>query len=245
MSFEKDYKKALDDLQPSVQLKEKLLKSEEVKRMQWNKKKVVIVAAVACLALGTTAFAAGKIVSYRSWGSPLNEIQEYDKAVEKSEELGSECSIPQAFSNGYTFDAANVIGVEGLDENGNVMVNGNEFTARYTKASMPDISMFIGQVYAESDESYVIDSKEIGNVKVCLDQATYKFVPADYELTEEDKQNLEDSHYEISYGSDQVEIMQYNGIYFENNGKYYSMFAWDSDLSAEEWYAMAEELLGQ
>ena len=46
-------------------------------------------------------------------------------------------------------------------------------------------------------------------------------------------------------GSDQVEIKNYNGISFEKEGKSYSMFAWDCDMTADEWYEMAEELLAK
>ena len=32
---------------------------------------------------------------------------------------------------------------------------------------------------------------------------------------------------------------------FALGNKYYSMFAWDSDLTDDEWYSMAEELLAE
>ena len=213
--------------------------------MKFNKKKAIVVAKVACMLCGTTVFAAGKIASYRSWSNPQNEISSYSEAVSKSDELGSSLVIPQMFSNGYAFDAANTMGVEGLDENGNVMVKGTDFTARYIKDSVPDIHMFINTAYETGDESYAVDSKLVGDITVYFNQATYKFVPEGYEFTDEDNQNIDDPHYEISFGSEKVEIQNYTGISFEKEGKYYSMFAWDSNMSADEWYAMAEELLAQ
>lgn len=110
---------------------------------------------------------------------------------------------------------------------------------------MPDINMFINQVHETENESYAVDSKNVGDVTVYFNQATYKFVPEGYEFTDEDNQNIDDPHYEITFGSEKVEIQNYTGISFEKDGKYYSMFAWDSDMSADEWYAMAEELLAQ
>lgn len=245
MKFEETYKNMIDDLQPSSELSERLKITQEAKIMKFNKKKAIVVAAVACMLCGTTVFAAGKIASYRSWSNPQNEISSYSEAVSKSDELGSSLVIPQMFSNGYTFDAANTMGMEGLDENGNVLVKGTDFTARYIKDSVPDIHMFINTAYETGDESYAVDSKLVGDITVYFDQATYKFVPEGYEFTDEDNQNIDDPHYEISYGSEKVEIQNYTGISFEKDGKYYSMFAWDSDMSADEWYAMAEELLAQ
>lgn len=245
MKFEETYKNMIDDLQPSSELSERLKITQEAKIMKFNKKKAIAVAAVACMLCGTTVFAAGKIASYRSWSNPQNEISSYSEAVSKSDELGSSLVIPQMFSNGYTFDAANTMGMEGLDENGNVLVKGTDFTARYIKDSVPDIHMFINTAYETGDESYAVDSKLVGDITVYFDQATYKFVPEGYEFTDEDNQNIDDPHYEISFGSEKVEIQNYTGISFEKDGKYYSMFAWDSDMSADEWYAMAEELLAQ
>lgn len=245
MKFNKIYKDIIDDLQPSMELADKLRISEEEKVMKFSKRKLVVVATAACMLCGTTVFAAGKIASYRSWSNPKNEIGSYSEAVKKSDELGSALTIPQKFSNGYTFDSANTMGVEGLDDVGNVMVNGTDFSAKYVKSDMPEISMFINQAYQSEDESYAIDSKMIGDTTVYFNQAIYKFVPADYKLTEEDKQNMNDSHFEMSYGSEQVEVKNYNGISFEKDGKNYSMFAWNCEMTADEWYEMAEELLAQ
>ena len=245
MKFNEEYKKIVDDVMPSAELINKIRISEDKKMKRFSKKKFVIAVAVACMAIGTSAFAAGRIASYRSWSNPQNEVSDYSEAILKSDEIGSTLTIPQTFSNGYTFDAANTMGVEGLDDGGNVLVKDTEFTARYTMESMPDINMFISQVYGENDEKYAVSSKMIGDIEVYYNQATYKFVPVDYELTDEDKQNMNNSHFELSCGTDTVEIMDYTGISFEKDGMYYNMFAWDSDMTADEWYEMAEELLVQ
>lgn len=245
MKFNERYKDIIDALQPSDELTNRLRISEEARVMKISKRKAVVVAAVACMVCGTTVFAAGKIASYRSFSNPQNEISNYSDAVTKSDELGSELTIPETFSNGYTFDAANTMGVEGLDESGNVIVSGTDFSAKYVKDNMPNINMFINQVYESGEESYAVDSKMIGDVEVYFNQAVYKFVPEGYEFTKEDEQNIDDPHFEISYGSDQVEVKKYNGISFEKDGKNYSMFAWDCDMTSDEWYEMAEELLAK
>lgn len=243
MKFDEIYKGAVESLQPSVDLMYKLQKNEEVRIMKFNKRKVAIIVAVSCMVMGTTAFAAGRIESYRSWSDPRYEISNYEDAVAKSDELGSSITIPETFENGYAFDASNTIGMQGLDADGNIMVSGTDFYTRYVKEGMPDINMYINQSYGESDENYSVDSKMICDVDVFFNQATYKFVPEGYELTEEDNKNVENPHYEISYGSDQVEELEYSGISFELNGKYYSMMSWDSNMTVDEWYGMAEELL--
>ncbi len=245
MEFEKIYKDAVDNIEPSAELSERLLAKQEAKIVRFNKKKIAVVVAVACMLCGTTALAGEKIASYRSSANPYKENYSYEDAVAEAEELGSKLALPQAFSNGYTFESSNTMDVEGLGESGNVVGTSTDFTAVYTKDSMPNINMFIEKLMEPETESCAVSSREIGDVTVYFNQATYKFVPVDYELTEEDKQNLEDPHYEISVGSDQVEVLNNSGVSFEKDEEYYSMFAWDSEMSEDEWYAMAEEWLAQ
>lgn len=243
MEFKKVYQDAIDDLQPSEEFMERLFKKEEVRSMKFNKRKAVVLAVVACMLLGTTALAAGKITTYRSWANPQKEITNYADANKKAKDLGCKVLLPQSFTNGYTFASANERGYEGLDENDNVVVSGTDFTANYVKENQPDIYLFVNQVHEDEEERYAVDTKVVGDVELYFNQAFYKFVPEDYELTEEDKVNMEKPNYEISRGADEVEEKNYVGVSFEKNGKYYNMFAWDSEMSAEGWYEMAEELL--
>lgn len=243
MKFEKVYKELVDDLQPSADLKKALLKSKEERKMKFQKKKAIIVAAVACLLVGTTVFATGHIASYTSSSSPKDAITNYDDAVKKSEELGNGFTIPETFSNGYKFENANTMNVKGLDENGQVMVTSKDFTTDYTKADCPKISLFVNELHEAPEENYAIDNRTIGGIVVYFNQATYKFVPTNYKWTEEDDEAIKDPHYEISWGTEELEIQSYNGVTFAKDGKYYNMFAWDCDLTADEWYQMAEEII--
>ena len=54
---------------------------------------------------------------------------------------------------------------------------------------------------------------------------------------------MERPDYEISYGSDEVEIMVSTGISFIKGQKGYNMFCWDGDMTTDEWFTMAEELM--
>lgn len=243
MKFTQTYKEIISDLKPSPELHDRLQIRQEVKIMKFTKKKAIIVGLVACMLVGTTVFASGKIASYRSWSGPNDDIASYEDAVAMSKEVGCTLTIPEAFSNGYTYDSANTMGFQGLDENGNVVANGTELCARYVKGSMPEINLFVNKSYDDEGEIYSVDSRVIGDTTVYLNETTYKFVPEDYELTKEDEENMKDPHFEISYGSSEVEIQNNSGISFNKDGIHYNMFAWDAELSADEWYEMAEELI--
>ena len=245
MKFEETYKNMIDDLQPSSELSERLKITQEAKIMKFTKKKAIAVAAVACMLCGTTVFAAGKIASYRSWSSNLTEVSDINKSRDNAKQLGASLEIPESFSNGYAFDCSYSGGIEGLDEDGNAVANGKSYTATYTKDNGADLYLNIDPTFEELNMEEGDTLKNINGVDVYFYNHTYKFVPTDYELTDEDKENMEKPGYEISYGSDEVQVQQCSGFIFEYESKNYDMLSFDSELTADEWYAMAEELLAQ
>ena len=247
MTFKETYKDIIDDLQPSQDLTEKLLMSEEGRLMKFNKKKAIVLIAVACMVMGTTVFAAGRIASYRSWSSNLFKEKDITKSRDDAGKLGVSLEIPEAFSNGYTFSYSNCGGIEALDENGNSMDNGKTFMATYTKDGCSDVYLNVDPSFEPLDVSNIekYQVKDIGGVSVGFYSDTYKFVPSDYVLTDDDKENIERPDYEISYGSTTVQVQQCGGFIFEYDSKIYNMLAFDSGLTVDEWYEMAEDLLNQ
>ena len=70
-----------------------------------------------------------------------------------------------------------------------------------------------------------------------------KFVPANYELTEEDKKAQEAGNFDLAYGSDEIEITTSCMVEWDMDGQGYSLFKFGEELSAEEMFAMAEEII--
>lgn len=130
---------------------------EEGRLMKFNKRKMVVLVAVACMVMGTTVFAAGRIASYRSSSDPAKEMYSYSEAASKTEELGSELTIPETFSNGYTFDSANTMDVEGIDDNRNKVASSTDFTANYVKDGNEPVYMFINRAFEDDGKPYFID----------------------------------------------------------------------------------------
>ena len=79
--------------------------------------------------------------------------------------------------------------------------------------------------------------------ELCFYKLTNKFVPADYELTEEDKKAQEDGNFNLAYGSDKVEVMTSYTVEWNMDGQGYSLFKFGEDLGAEEMFGMAEEII--
>ena len=72
---------------------------------------------------------------------------------------------------------------------------------------------------------------------------TFKFVPSDYEVTEEDKEFEAVPGNFISYGSEDVELIKMSTVNFVKDGISYSIMDNSSADHIEEMFEMAEELL--
>ena len=245
MDYKKIYSEAVNEINPSPELVDRIKNNKENKMIKFSKSKVVVLVAVACMTLGTSVFAAGKIASYRSWSSNLTEVSDINKSRDNAKKLGASLEIPESFSNGYAFDCSYSGGIEGLDEDGNAVANGNSFMATYTKENGSDLYLNIDPSFEElnMEEGDILEN--INGVDVYFYSHTYKFVPTDYELTDEDKENMEKPGYEITYGSDEVQVQKCSGFIFGYESKTYNMLSFDSELTDDEWYAMAEELINE
>ena len=72
MDFKEMYKETVDGLRPSSELVNRIRSNKEVEMRVPNKKKMVVLALVACMLVGTTAFAASvpKVDMPQTWSAP-------------------------------------------------------------------------------------------------------------------------------------------------------------------------------
>ena len=71
----------------------------------------------------------------------------------------------------------------------------------------------------------------------------YNVSPADYQQTEQDMKDEESGKYVFSYGADEVEISQVQGVEWEQDGIYYNITAIDSPLDKQGLINMAKEVI--
>ena len=152
-------------------------------------------------------------------------------------------AIPESLSTGYTFSNSNTGGMKGEDDNGNPVAKGETFMVTYSKEGAPDLYLNVDPIFQAEDYSDATEVREINGVTVYYNKDTYKFVPTDYEYSEEDKANEEAGHFYVSYGSDEVKVQSVDSILFELDGKSYDLLSFDNSMSVDEWFAMAEEII--
>lgn len=207
-------------------------------------KKMIVIAATLCVLGSMTVFAIGKITGVRAGSSLLDEVHTYEQARELQKEYGPKINFPEKFSNGYEFESAVPVHFETQDKDGNTVGSGTHLSVTYEKSGMEDI-IFSEEVAMDSESSP-------SEIKVCEDgselrfyKTVNKFVPENYELTDEDKKAQKEGQFNLSYGSDEIEIMISYMVEWDIDGQRYSLFKFGDELSMDELFEMAEEMMNQ
>lgn len=224
---------------------EKILTSQEAGNMKHlSVKRLVIGVAVGCLLISGSVFATGKVASYSSHSSATSESRSYSEMDKQEKKLGYEVDSVERFANGYQFEKMVVGDQVGRDEDGNQVSTSKFMSITYQRSGEPTVSLYIDKSLESVTDMGADASRVCGDTILYYNSATYKFVPADYELTAEDKMNQETADYFISYGSSEVEIQKNATVTWQKNGISYQLLGFDLNLSADEMFDMAEEVMG-
>lgn len=204
-------------------------------------KKYAIGVAAACLLISGGVFA-GKTAGYISAGTMGTfTYEELDKAEEK---LEFSPDVVESFSNGYSFVEMSVDKTSATDENQQEIYTFPELRVDYGRGDGESVTLCVDKRPEKGEQTKEPDlTDQCGDIALRYDVYTYKFVPVGYELTEEDKANLERDDYEISEGTDSVEFSQISFVTWEKDGMYYDLLASDTSLSGEDMIGMAKEII--
>ncbi|MBD5549799.1 MAG: hypothetical protein HDQ96_01290 [Lachnospiraceae bacterium] len=226
---------------PLPEKQEVSMKKSAQNKGHFSVKKFVVGVAAACLLLSGGVFA-GKTAGYITAGTMGTfSYDELDKAEAK---LGFSPDVVENFSNGYSFAEMAVEKTSATDKNGKEIYSFPELYVGYVKGDSKDISLFADQKPEKGEQAKTPDlTDQCGDIALRYDVYTYKFVPVGYELTEEDKANLERDDYEISEGADSVTFSQVTNVTWEKDGTYYVLLGMDTALSGEEMIGMAKEII--
>lgn len=86
---------------------------------------------------------------------------------------------------------------------------------------------------------------DLNGINLYYYQQDYKFVPPNYELTEEDKRAKEAGELEISYGAPEISICNVQGLSWYEDGLYYTIMGSDYSFTVEEVIDMATHIIQQ
>ena len=252
--LEKKWKAALEqecaDMTPSRDLKERidaeiLERQKEADMKHFSVKKLIIGVAAGCFLLSGGVFAAGHAVTLSTHsylGDGYKSFGDLNKAEAK---LGYQVDAVETFANGYRFKEMSVVDVQGSDESGNAVYTFKSMDIHYGRGGDPSISVYIEKpVETQVRKQEPQATRQVGDITVYYDIQIYKFVPPNYELTEEDKAKQESGELAISYGSDKVQVQTCHNVTWYKDGIFYNILGFDVNISAEEMLDIAEEIIG-
>lgn len=235
-----------DDLHAPDTMKTRVdfaLRSAQVKpRHRWGKR-IAVLAAVAVIAV-TGAFAAGGFgsITSHSWA---NQRMSLAQTQEHMDQAGVEFTLPESiggftFSHGYDADT---LAESAAGEREQV----KEVNAEYEKDGVT-LNFSAHKVYTvfsdeESSDPEPDEVQEVNGVTLSFRDSHYRFVPPDYEPSDEEKKLERRGELTISYGSDEVEDRQFQSVIWEKDGMSYILYGFDTGLDSEEMLSMAAELV--
>ena len=239
-------KQALSPVTPDEEINQKIKQELEGRKMKKFKvKKVMMCVAACCLMLGTVSIASSGIVQSIVSSSLAIGEKDFTKLGELEAEAGFSVKAIEQFQNGYQFSDMTITNNTGYDENGNAMTHYKGIDFTYKKEGEDSLSLNTEQeINMQADTEQNPDEvKIIEGIEVEYYLSTYKWVPVDYELTEEDKKNMEKDNYFISDGASEISENLVSDVSWVQDGIYYHIGNVHGKTEPEVLFQMAEELI--
>ena len=179
-----------------ARLEQELLPGKEKDPSMKTKKtlRITLIAAVISILFITSAYAISGVVR-GTVTHLMKDTGSFDTldALPRAEKIaGYPITAPARFSNGYEFKTLNVGGEAAYGDDNEILKEYYTVYIEYERDERPEPN----------------ETEEIDGIEVRFSRDHFKFVPPDYEKTEEDLAAEETGHYYVSFGSD--EIMEYD-----------------------------------
>lgn len=226
---------------------------EQTKMKKITFKRAFVIAAAAVLVIGTAAIATQgttRVISGSSTSFPTYKELPTSETLQK--DIGIAPKLLAEFSNGYAFDGAVKVNnaVEDLiDGNTRVVVTAEDGKEQKFKSLSITYKNGDDKINLNADPAeYCLypdrdEAENYNGISISYTAYTNKFVPGDYVQTEQDIKDEEEGKYVFSYGTDDIEIHEVQGVSWVQDGIYYHINAMDSPLVQEELIAMAKEVI--
>lgn len=244
---------AVKNMEPSQQLFFNIknqVRLQEEKRMKKNlfaskKLKAAVVVGALCV-MSFTCYAAMKMTgysshSYREWND-LPTAEEVQKKVDFTPKF------VEKFSNGFEFKDASVGAISGVDDDFNKVTEEHKMvTFDYQRGeeiiaiTNREVSDEIGGDYSTFDETV-----DLGNdIEGHYNMQAYKFFPPDVTPSDEDLEAQKAGELEISYGSSEIEEMNIQSFFWEEDGIVYEMTSLGANIDKDGLIQMAKEIIAK
>ena len=220
-----------------------LNKKTEVLTLTRNKKssakmRICLIAVAAAFLLGTTAFA----ISDGGWFSfREKEYSTLPTEQQFAEDVGYEPVLIECFENGYSYSSGSVM--DNREIEGEELSEEGFKSAAFVYEKDGDLLFFNQEKSNSPVNNFGSLYKSVEGIELWYYSYTNKLVPEDYEPTEADKAAEESGELIISYGPEEISVIEVCSLSWVDDGINYSLMQMDGKLSPQELCRMAEEII--
>lgn len=201
-------------------------------------------AAALIVLLGMTVFATS-ILFGGSRSIHSSSIPDYYSVPSRQtleQDIGIQLNVINAFSNGYLFKSGHITHNRDYDENGNVFEQYKGLKCKYEHDGNR-VSFYVDAAIAGNQMEHIETAEIYKGCELKYYAYTNKLVPGNYELTEQDKKDKESGKYVFSYGSDEIEIIEVQGVGWEHGELNCSFVVIDTNITKDELIQMVKEII--
>ena len=209
---------------------------------------ITLIAAVISILFITSAYAISGIVR-GTVTHLMKDTGTFDTldALPRAEKIaGYPITAPARFSNGYEFKTLNVGGEAAYGDDNEILKEYYTVYIEYERDEKQDLSLTLSPVLelpTERKGQEPNETKEIDGIEVRFSRDHFKFVPPDYEKTEEDLAAEETGHYYVSFGSDEIMEYDYSFALFTLGNVEYTLFDQSGRNDTAELCELAAEVI--
>lgn len=230
-------------------LEQELLPGKEQEQAMKTRKtfRIALIAAVIGVLFITSAYAISGAVR-GTVTHLMKDTGTYDtlNALPKAEKTaGYPITAPERFTNGYEFMTLNVAGEAAYGDDNEILKEYYTVLVEYEREGARDLFVTLSPVLdlpVERERPEPDETSETDGIEIRYSLDHFKFVPPDYEKTEEDLAAEEAGHCYISFGSDEIMEYDYSFAGFVLGDVEYTLFD-QSGRGAEFLFPMAEEII--
>lgn len=184
----------------------------------------------------------------KSWvGHSNHKYKAFPSQERILKDVGFIPKYPESLPGGFEYDNGGTGESTLLDDAGNILTRTKDITLGYRRANeKASLSLIITQIeeeFLDNKESQLVGN--LGEINLYYYRQDYKFVPANYELTEEDKKAKEKGELEISYGAHEIGINNVQGLSWYEDGLQYMIMGSDYNFTVEEMIEVATVIIRQ
>lgn len=183
----------------------------------------------------------------KSWvGYTDHKYKTFPSQERVLKDIGFLPKYPESLPGGFEY-AGGGTGESTLSEAGDVLTKVKELSLTYKHKNEKTLLHLtitqIDEMFLDNNESQLVG--DLHGIDLYYYNQDYKFVPADYELTEEDKRAYDAGELEISYGSSEIEYNNVQGLSWYEDGLQYMIMGSDYGFTVEEMIGMAKAVIEQ